>query len=936
MQRRLAGGGNGTSVKPFFIFEMAHDLECYKISLAFIVVIGITILLEYATHSLGHWIKEEASEQDSHLFSQVVAKLYRELTILGFIGFTVMMLIQSQFFEDHDLLDELHAFEFAHIIIFFIAIMFIVQAFVFMMIIHRMKHRILCYPGMLTPSSNATQAESHTLKMKALERKFRAEKDGTFFKFSATYHELVYHIVRSVFMQEYHMPCDFQFGEYMCRGIDHFIVELLDPSPMTWLVLIVLICINMLRAEVSSLSADGELTFFILIGVFICAAVAGILLVANMLIGHLLTVAGVTEVGQMWDVLMEKKGKLEAEQKASNHTEGASREQTFSESMESVRKRVRNWNTRRRVRTHQEKSCMEKYAAILGGNKKGARKNEVMPVSASQAKAYRSSSMLDTDAVGKDADNGDKVFSRAAVAPVRAPEKAAETSPAELVQPIGSSSAPGSPGQDKRVVDKAKEAKAGWGRQASMDILGAAHPESSAVMPEGHQRSKVDIAALKALAQKEQLPILAQLSTEQLQELCDHMVAVTFPDGSVIIKQGEEILSSSCFYIVSEGEVVIRKHGQTLRSRGVGEFFGERSLIENLPRSADVVAKGKVECLAMNMTTFASFMEPYYDDLHSRIAQYERFDFDLPLLPSRSLTAISYLSRLLDVLVLFNCGYIVLVSSYMLPRMNQWSLSVEWLYILLLMFPPLLTLFFLTPLCVRNLSYVSFAAHMHVGVLEDVVEHALELARIRKWVVRGLAFRISELDAHLLKEVASGGVAKTGMERFFEVADRDGNNEVSLGEFKVALQSVDVFLPRREQQALMRFVDLDRSGKIDLEEFKMLVYGEQEDDEKVKVKGERKETRPSLSVDTSERRPSPEEEALHAARFSPKRGDAGFSADGKEAEDEGTVVQVVQAGQAEVEQQMQDILQDAEGEEKGKPNIVQQPPGPPAPSADMQ
>jgi hypothetical protein len=959
--RRLAGeGGNGSSVKPFYIFEMAHDLECYKISVAFIVVIGITILLEYATHSLGHWIQEEASEQDSHLFAQVVSKLYRELTILGFIGFTVMMLIQSQFFEDHDLIDELHAFEFAHIIIFFIALTFIVQAFVFMMIIARMKHKILCYPGLLTPSTNAMQAESHTQKMKELERKFHKEKHGTFFSFSQTYHEVVYHIMRSEFMQEYHMPCDFEFGEYMCKGIDHFIIELLDPSPLTWLVLITLICFNMLRAESSSLSQQGELTFLILIGMSICCSVAGILLFANKLIGHLMTVAGVQNISDMWDVLVAKKAKIEETTKLEQgkaHSQSAdgkgkaTREEAFAESMESVRKRVRNWNIRRRVRAHQEKSCWEKYAGILGGNKR-MKRNEVAPMgsagggsaavgSGSQQQPYRSSSM--------DGGGG------SAVQPVSSssePKASVERQPSVPELKVAGGNSGGGAELPGGADDKDREQKLPpkLGRQHSMDMLGAAHHDhAKELMPDGHALSKVDLDALEAIVQKEQMPVLAQLSREQLAELCDHMVAVTFPDGSVIIKQGEEILSSSCFYVVKEGEVVIRKHGQTLRSRGVGQFFGERSLIENLPRSADVVAKGQVECLAMNMTTFASFMEPYYDSLHSTIAQYERFDFDLPLLPSRSLAAIRYLSRALDVLVLFNCGYIVLVSAYMLPYMGQWDSSVEWLYVLLLILPPLVTLFLLTPLCVRNLSYVSFAAQMHVGVLEDVVDHALELARIRKWVMRGLAFRISELDAHLKKESGSGG-AKTGMEVFFEVADRDGNKEVNLSEFKHALESVDVFLPRREQQALMRFVDLDRSGKIDLDEFKLLVYGEQAEEHDTERKEEEGEKAKLFSrmapgspgeVDVSggeggARRVTPEEEALHAARFSPKKGDVGagsFAAEGAGTEEVQGEKKRTSGGSDE--QQMAEILQDADGEEKQVAIPEQQPlpPGPPMPSS---
>ena len=41
-----------------------------------------------------------------------------------------------------------------------------------------------------------------------------------------------------------------------------------------------------------------------------------------------------------------------------------------------------------------------------------------------------------------------------------------------------------------------------------------------------------------------------------------------------------------------------------LMELGPGDFFGERALLNKDPRAANVVAKGKVECLVLDRQTF--------------------------------------------------------------------------------------------------------------------------------------------------------------------------------------------------------------------------------------------------------------------------------------------------------------------------------------------
>lgn len=73
-----------------------------------------------------------------------------------------------------------------------------------------------------------------------------------------------------------------------------------------------------------------------------------------------------------------------------------------------------------------------------------------------------------------------------------------------------------------------------------------------------------------------------------------------FEDGEAIFREGE---TSQEMFIVQQGEVVVEKksndasvHLATLKR---GDFLGEMSLLESLPRSATAIAKGKTKLISI-------------------------------------------------------------------------------------------------------------------------------------------------------------------------------------------------------------------------------------------------------------------------------------------------------------------------------------------------
>ena len=85
-----------------------------------------------------------------------------------------------------------------------------------------------------------------------------------------------------------------------------------------------------------------------------------------------------------------------------------------------------------------------------------------------------------------------------------------------------------------------------------------------------------------------------------------------FADGKVIFRQGAK---GDVGYVVRSGKVrIFRESGgveTTLATLGIGEFFGEMALLQDLPRSASAQAVGDVDLTIVSREGFeASIGDP--------------------------------------------------------------------------------------------------------------------------------------------------------------------------------------------------------------------------------------------------------------------------------------------------------------------------------------
>ena len=83
------------------------------------------------------------------------------------------------------------------------------------------------------------------------------------------------------------------------------------------------------------------------------------------------------------------------------------------------------------------------------------------------------------------------------------------------------------------------------------------------------------------------VPLFARLSKKHLQHVSSLVTTIEVEPGRVLAVEGEP---GREFIFVLSGEAEVRRDGELVAKRSSGDFFGEKSLLLDTPRTASVVA----------------------------------------------------------------------------------------------------------------------------------------------------------------------------------------------------------------------------------------------------------------------------------------------------------------------------------------------------------
>lgn len=106
----------------------------------------------------------------------------------------------------------------------------------------------------------------------------------------------------------------------------------------------------------------------------------------------------------------------------------------------------------------------------------------------------------------------------------------------------------------------------------------------------------------------ERVPIFSGLSQKELRSIASSSKEKKFQAGQTMVSEGE---SGVGFFLIIEGRAEVRSGGKVLSRLEQGQFFGEMTLLDEQPRSADVMAVDPTKCLVFTVWDFHGMIRTY-------------------------------------------------------------------------------------------------------------------------------------------------------------------------------------------------------------------------------------------------------------------------------------------------------------------------------------
>jgi CRP/FNR family cyclic AMP-dependent transcriptional regulator len=102
------------------------------------------------------------------------------------------------------------------------------------------------------------------------------------------------------------------------------------------------------------------------------------------------------------------------------------------------------------------------------------------------------------------------------------------------------------------------------------------------------------------------VPLFSALSRKELDRVVQAAEELDVAAGEELVTEGR---IGREFFLILDGDAVVRRDGSEIAELGAGQWFGELSLIDHKPRSATVVAVTEMKLLVLGQGEFAGLLE---------------------------------------------------------------------------------------------------------------------------------------------------------------------------------------------------------------------------------------------------------------------------------------------------------------------------------------
>ena len=110
---------------------------------------------------------------------------------------------------------------------------------------------------------------------------------------------------------------------------------------------------------------------------------------------------------------------------------------------------------------------------------------------------------------------------------------------------------------------------------------------------------------MSAAEHLKRVPLFADLDARQLKKLAGKFRERTFQPGTSIVQEGT--MSGVGFFVITEGEAEVHVNGTHVTTLSAGDHFGEIALVNEVERTATVMALTELRCLEIPFWDFRDF-----------------------------------------------------------------------------------------------------------------------------------------------------------------------------------------------------------------------------------------------------------------------------------------------------------------------------------------
>ncbi|MCB1827446.1 MAG: cyclic nucleotide-binding domain-containing protein, partial [Coxiellaceae bacterium] len=116
-----------------------------------------------------------------------------------------------------------------------------------------------------------------------------------------------------------------------------------------------------------------------------------------------------------------------------------------------------------------------------------------------------------------------------------------------------------------------------------------------------NERQGDEMELVSTMLVMRKISLFESLTSEAIQVIAENVVKRDVSEGETLFNEGD---IADGLYVLSQGEVVIKRADKTIASYQAPDFFGELALLDNAPRAGTAVALSDAQLFVLDKAAF--------------------------------------------------------------------------------------------------------------------------------------------------------------------------------------------------------------------------------------------------------------------------------------------------------------------------------------------